>query len=1519
MCREVLNLFRRASIGLLLILAGAVPASAQHQMCEPAAEDCRQILIDYIRAETVGLDVAFWFMEDPWLASEVINRWKANVPVRILMDTEANSPNPKNALRLAEFEAAGIPMRERVASGILHWKMMLFAGQNLVQFSGANYSPEAFTPSAAPYTNYIDEAILFTTDLSIVNSFKTRFDDLWTNTTSYANYRNITGTLERRYPTYAIDPRLNFVPWESHFWRAREEYRREPSAIDVIMYRITDWRFTDEMIQAKQRGIRVRLITEPQQYRDVRRLWHSYNIDLLYMAGIEIKHRVHLGLNHQKSVILRGISEAILGSSNWSSASADSQEEHNLITTDPYIYQWLVDQFERKWNNTTGVTEYGPFTPLAPDQPTTPTPATGAENVAVEDLVLQWDAGPWAHKYDIYLGKHPAEMELVVADQYLGPSEWTGHYRQFELTAPLTPGTTYYWRVVGKTMANMTAASPLWTFRTAGTAPPLPPVTLVRHPYLQQVTATSAVIVWATRENGPAKVRYSSPGGDVFSTPAVTTHFPASATGLAQDYYQHVARLTGLSAGTTYTYDTYVSDRDMNAQVDTVRTAPPPGTGTVKFVAIGDSGTGSTQQQQIASRMASDTFDLMLHGGDIAYGNTGGTGGATFQTMDDWFFSIYQAMLRTRPVFPSIGNHDSRASNANGQPYLGLFVLPEHGATAAYPDHAERYYSFDYGRMHVVVLDTELAFQDPARRAAQLAWLDADLAATTQPWKVALFHRSPYSSGGEHGSDLVVREAFAPIFESRGVQLVISAHEHDYERTVKLRAGAPAADGVTYVVAGGGGAPLYPAGSETWTAHAASAHHYVRGTVAECTIRIEAVGVDGAVFDSNTIRRCDNQAPTASITSPAGGATVNATISVAVNATDDDAIERVELLVNGTVVGSDTTAPYAVPWNTGTVADGAYTLTAKAYDLTGNSVTSAAVNVTVDNPTPPTISSVANQTIDEDTTTGSLALTVADQDTPVNSLVVSATSSNAALVPNGNIVLGGSGANRTVTVTPAANQAGQTTITLTVSDGGFNVPTTFTVTVAAVNDAPTITGIAGQTTAEDTATSALSFTVGDVETAAGSLVVTAASSNSALVASSGITFGGAGASRTVTLTPVANASGTATITVGVSDGTTETTTNFTLTVTAVNDAPTITSIANQTIAHNGTTGALAFTVGDIDTAIGSLTVTRSSSNTAVVPAANVVLGGSGASRTVTVTPSGQAGVTTIRLTVSDGDQTAFTEFTVTVRPSTLSDSDFNGDGKMDLLWQNIFDGYLATWSLNGTSMLSSDLLSPNRVPDTNWRMVGTGDFNGDGKPDIVWQEQTQGWIGIWLMNGTTLLSSTTLSPRARERVDDINWKIAGVLDINNDGKVDILWQERTQGWLVAWLLNGLTVTSSVSLTPERVSDTNWKIVANGDFNGDGKTDLIWQEMATGYLAAWLMNGLTLVDSVLLSPQYVTDTTWKIVAAGDVDVDGQTDLVWQDQAQGWLAIWLMNGTTLKQSVGFNPERVSDTKWKIVGPK
>ncbi|MCU0788250.1 MAG: Ig-like domain-containing protein, partial [Verrucomicrobia bacterium] len=296
-----------------------------------------------------------------------------------------------------------------------------------------------------------------------------------------------------------------------------------------------------------------------------------------------------------------------------------------------------------------------------------------------------------------------------------------------------------------------------------------------------------------------------------------------------------------------------------------------------------------------------------------------------------------------------------------------------------------------------------------------------------------------------------------------------------------------------------------------------------------------------------------------------------------------------------------------------------------------------------------TITVIGGQTINEDGVAGPIGFTVGDGESAAGSLTLSAASSNAGLVPVSNIVFGGSGASRTVSLTPVANASGSAQITVTVSDGELSATRQFVLTVNSVNDVPTVTSISNQSIAEDGATSALGFTVGDVETAAGSLIVSAASSNPGLVPEANISFGGSGANRTVTVRPAADQSGGAQITISVSDGTDAVTSAFSLTVTAVNDAPTITVIGNQTIDEDTVAGPISFTVGDVESAAGTLTLSGDSSNLTLVPKANIVFGGSGANRAVTVTPAAnQFGAAQITVTVSDGALTAQRTFTLTV-------------------------------------------------------------------------------------------------------------------------------------------------------------------------------------------------------------------------------------------------------------------------------
>ena len=216
--------------------------------------------------------------------------------------------------------------------------------------------------------------------------------------------------------------------------------------------------------------------------------------------------------------------------------------------------------------------------------------------------------------------------------------------------------------------------------------------------------------------------------------------------------------------------------------------------------------------------------------------------------------------------------------------------------------------------------------------------------------------------------------------------------------------------------------------------------------------------------------------------------------------------------------------------------------------------------------------------------------------------------------------------------------------------GGLVSEKPFTITVTNVNDAPTISSIVDQNILEDGATDLLNFSVRDVETAASGLSVTVSSSNLTLIPNASITVSGTGANRGVRVTPVANQSGSATITIVVSDGVKSSSTSFVVTVEPVNDAPTMASFGAHTILEDTVSGEYGFTVADIDTASNGLTVTATSSNPTLIPVANIAINGSGAGRSLVITPAAnQNGVVTITVTVSDGELTSSQSFKLTVQ------------------------------------------------------------------------------------------------------------------------------------------------------------------------------------------------------------------------------------------------------------------------------
>jgi phosphatidylserine/phosphatidylglycerophosphate/cardiolipin synthase-like enzyme len=481
------RLFTALTSALLALLASPAAAVAAESLCDSSYQDCRTPLIQLIRSENVGIDVGFWFMEDQRYVTEVIARKNAGVPVRLIVDPTANPSYPLNATSLNAFQSAGIPMVKKKAGAIMHFKMMLFAGQNVVEFGSANYSDNAFVP-VTPYSNYVSETVFFEDDPAIVNSFKRKVDDIWTDTTNYVPYANVT-TRVRAYPTYAISADMNFPPGQDYANRAVSRYNQETQKIDVIMYRVTDVRHSDALIAARARGVAVRYLGETLEYRDPSRLWVAWNMDRMYAAGIPMRVRGSAGENHEKLMLMYAQGLTVFGSSNWTSPSANSQQEHNYFTTKTWIFNWFLNQFERKWNNSSPgqIQESTAFVPLPPDKAVNVSIANGAVGVTTTGQKIKWYGGPWAHVYDVYFGTSP-NPPLFAANQALGPSETTATNQSFALPA-LTAGTTYYWKVVSRTAAGLTKNGDTWSFTTAGSAPPPPP----------PPTGAGTIVLWASR------------------------------------------------------------------------------------------------------------------------------------------------------------------------------------------------------------------------------------------------------------------------------------------------------------------------------------------------------------------------------------------------------------------------------------------------------------------------------------------------------------------------------------------------------------------------------------------------------------------------------------------------------------------------------------------------------------------------------------------------------------------------------------------------------------------------------------------------------------------------------------------------------------------------------------------------------------------------------------------------------------------------------------------------------------
>jgi chitodextrinase len=297
-----------------------------------------------------------------------------------------------------------------------------------------------------------------------------------------------------------------------------------------------------------------------------------------------------------------------------------------------------------------------------------------------------------------------------------------------------------------------------------------------RGPYLQIATPTSMVIKWRTDSATDSVVRYGTSSSNL-----------SLSTSTVNDVTDHEVKLSGLAPATRYYYSIGDTSGALAGDASyTFVTSPIPDTDKATQIwVIGDAGTATSEQADVRdaykNNLGSFGTDLWIMLGDNAYED-----GLDWEYQDG-VFDMYPELLRQAPLWSTLGNHDGHSADSGNEsgPYYDIFSFPRNAEAGGIASGTEAYYSFDYGNIHFISMDSHDS--DLASGGPMLTWLENDLAATSKDWIIAFWHHPPYTKGNHDsdasGTQTAMRENANPILESYGVDLVMSGHNHTYERS----------------------------------------------------------------------------------------------------------------------------------------------------------------------------------------------------------------------------------------------------------------------------------------------------------------------------------------------------------------------------------------------------------------------------------------------------------------------------------------------------------------------------------------------------------------------------------------------------------------------------------------------------------------------------------------------------------------------------------------------------------------
>ena len=256
-------------------------------------------------------------------------------------------------------------------------------------------------------------------------------------------------------------------------------------------------------------------------------------------------------------------------------------------------------------------------------------------------------------------------------------------------------------------------------------------------------------------------------------------------------------------------------------------------------------------------------------------------------------------------------------------------------------------------------------------------------------------------------------------------------------------------------------------------------------------------------------------------------------------------------------------------------------------------------------------------------------------------------------------------------------------------------------------------------------------------------------------------------------------------------------------------------------------------------------------------------------------------------------------------------NDFSGDGRSDMLLRDSTSNYLTEWVGSSDGSLINNGASSTYYLTPDWHVAGTGDFNGDGRVDLLLKSDS-GWVTDWLANAD---GSFTNNGANASLYFTSNWQIAGTGDFTGDGRDGFLLRDPTSGWLTEWVAtaNGGFTNNGANATLYFTPD--WHVVATGDFNGDGNTDILLRNDA-GWVTDWLANanhngGFTNNGA---NCSFFLPSDWHIVGTGDFNGDGSTDILLRNDA-GWVTDWLANANGGFTNNGANCSFFLSSDWHI----